>query len=252
MPKKDHKPIKPTTALVEGTEQESPLTLIKQAIENKVDVDTIEKLMTLQERWEKSRAKKAFNLAMAAFQGECPIIKKLTDGGGIRATGKPAYKYATLDAIIDQTRELIQKHEFSYMIKTETMAQGVKVTCIVTHSLGHSESTDVSVPLGTKTAIMSNSQHVAAALTFAKRYAFCNAFGIMTGDEDDDAKTVENGTKVETAIPATDSDINLILKLSNEINPNKNFKLPAELSKARANKIITALMELKQKNGGNN
>jgi ERF superfamily. len=34
---------------------------------------------------------------------------------------------------------------------------------------------------------MSDTQHVAAALTFAKRYAFTNAFGIMTGDDDNDA-----------------------------------------------------------------
>ena len=35
---------------------------------------------------------------------------------------------------------------------------------------------------------MSQTQVEAAALTFAKRYAFCNAFGILTGDEDTDAK----------------------------------------------------------------
>src|SRR5262249_52436437 len=37
-------------------------------------------------------------------------------------------------------------------------------------------------------AIMSQTQVVAAALTFAKRYAFCNAFGILTGNEDTDAQ----------------------------------------------------------------
>ena len=29
---------------------------------------------------------------------------------------------------------------------------------------------------------------MAAAQTFAKRYAFCNAFGILTGDDDNDAQ----------------------------------------------------------------
>jgi hypothetical protein len=54
---------------------------------------------------------------------------------------------------------------------------------------GHSESSDVEVPLGTKTEIVSASQVVASALTFAKRYAF-NAFGILTGDEDNDSQSV--------------------------------------------------------------
>jgi hypothetical protein len=43
------------------------------------------------------------------------------------------------------------------------------------------------VPLGNKTQIMSDTQVTAAALTFAKRYAFCNVFGILTGDEDNEA-----------------------------------------------------------------
>jgi hypothetical protein len=34
---------------------------------------------------------------------------------------------------------------------------------------------------------------VGSARTFAMRYAFCNAFGILTGDEDTDARKVENG-----------------------------------------------------------
>jgi hypothetical protein len=35
---------------------------------------------------------------------------------------------------------------------------------------------------------MNEPQRFASALTFAKRYAFCNAFGILTGDEDDNAE----------------------------------------------------------------
>ena len=67
------------------------------------------------------------------------------------------------------------------------MTDGVKVVCIVKHSAGHSESTSIQVPFGTKTNVMSAPQVVASSITFASRYAFKNAFGIMTGDEDNDA-----------------------------------------------------------------
>src|SRR3990167_3791525 len=40
---------------------------------------------------------------------------------------------------------------------------------------------------------MNAAQKVASALTYAKRYAFCNAFGILTGDADDDARLTGNG-----------------------------------------------------------
>ena len=42
---------------------------------------------------------------------------------------------------------------------------------------------------------MSDSQVVAAASTFSKRYAFCNAFGILTGDEDNDGQAIKTPAK---------------------------------------------------------
>lgn len=52
----------------------------------------------------------------------------------------------------------------------------------------------------------------------------------------------------ELITKATESDINLILKLSSELG--KKINLPKELSKVGANKIITALMKLKQEKNG--
>ena len=42
---------------------------------------------------------------------------------------------------------------------------------------------------------MTDSQKYAARNTFAKRYAFCNVFGITTGDEDIDASDKEEKNK---------------------------------------------------------
>jgi hypothetical protein len=49
---------------------------------------------------------------------------------------------------------------------------------------------------------MTAQQMVGSARTFAMRYAFCNAFGILTGDEDTDARKIENGD----AKPKVDTD----------------------------------------------
>lgn len=172
------------------SDETNPMALIAMATEKGVNVETLEKLMTLQERWEKNMAKKEFDRAMADFQGKCPVIVKEKDGGNT-SSGKVAYKYSPLDSIVRQTKELIKDCGFSYMVKSETKPEGVSVTCIVKHERGHSEESTVDVPLGTKTNIMSASQQVAAAITFAKRYAFCNAFGILTGDEDNDGKKMD-------------------------------------------------------------
>jgi hypothetical protein len=101
-----------------------------------------------------------------------------------------AYKYAPLESIVEQVKDILSTHGFSYSVDQPEARQGyIKVAFTVKHKSGHSEVTCVELPLGNKTRIMSQTQVEAAALTFAKRYAFCNAFGILTGDEDTDAKT---------------------------------------------------------------
>ncbi len=169
--------------------------LIAQAIEKKTPVETMEKLLAMRKELKAEWAKEQFDEAMAKFQGDCPVIEKTKDGATTKS-GKVAYKYAPLDVIVSQTKSLIQANGFSYMIQTETLPAGVKVTCIVKHKSGHSELSTVEVPMGTKTDIMNASQQVASALTFAKRYAFCNAFGILTGDEDDDSLSVPASQQV--------------------------------------------------------
>lgn len=165
----------------------TPEAMIVKALDKGITVDVIEKLVALKERIDATEAKRQFNDAMANFQGECPTIKKKKDGGKTNA-GVVAYKYAPLEVIVEQVKELIQKHGFSYSIKTEMTKERVKVTCVVKHTGGHSEESTMDVPMGTKTHVMSEPQVVAATTTFAKRYAFVNAFGIMTGDDDVDGK----------------------------------------------------------------
>ena len=158
--------------------------LISQAVANGASIDTLERLIALREKVLAEKAKEAFNAAMAAFQAECPVIKKTKEVK--TKAGVVAYRYAPIESAVIQVKELIQKHGFRYSTTMELHEGRVKAFCRVVHTLGYEEVSAMEVPLGTKTDIMSQSQVVAAASTFAKRYAFLNAFGIMTGDEDND------------------------------------------------------------------
>lgn len=178
---------KPGTEIVPVQQREvNPQSLIALAVTQGASVETIGKFMDLQDRYEAKIAKRAFDAAMADFQSECPVIKK--EKSGAIVSGKVAYKYAPIDAIVSQVSKLIAKHGLSYAIKTTVENNRLTAICIVKHKLGHSEESSFEVPGGEGTSLMSGPQKVAAALTFAKRYAFCNAFGIMTGDEDNDAQ----------------------------------------------------------------
>lgn len=158
--------------------------LMVQAIDKQVPVETMEKLMAMRRELKAEWAKEEYNKAMAAFQAECPVIEKKKQA---KDGTKVLYKYAPLDDMVAQTQKLIAKHGFSYTFRQQNDGSKVKVSCIVSHVSGHSEESVMETGLATKTGIMSGPQQIAATVTFNTRYAFKNAFGIMTGDEDVDA-----------------------------------------------------------------
>lgn len=208
---------KTSVQLVDNSSDINTELLIQQAIEKNVSVETMEKLLAMRMQLKQEWAKEQFIKAMAKFQGECPVIKK-TKIGAKTNQGEIAYHYAPIDAIIEQTKQLISGNGFSFKIDTEYPENGIKIFCIVTHIAGHSETTTVSFPHGKGTNIMSAPQIVASTMSFGKRYVFCNAFGIITGDDDNDCNNQErvDPAKFETETMAIIKTANKILKYSNE------------------------------------
>lgn len=158
--------------------------LISQAIQKGVDVGTMERLLAMRATIKAEVAREEFNKAMAAFQGaQSSIFKDKTVNDKY---GKKRYSYAPLDSIVRQVKDNLYENGLSYTTDAIVEDGWVTAVCKVTHTLGHSEVSNFKVPID-KDGYMSAPQKFAAALTFAKRYAFCNAFGILTGDEDTDA-----------------------------------------------------------------
>ena len=168
--------VTPTSTNIDG--------LVSMAVDKGLSVETIEKLLGVKERIDADLAKKAYVNAMTAFQRDCPVIKKNTVVKDRQ--GKERYRYAKLESIVTQVKKIIADAGLSYRfdeIKDEKYAAAV---CIVTHEFGHSVQTAFKIEIGSE-EFMTNTQKYGARMTFAKRYAFCNAFGILTGDDDNDA-----------------------------------------------------------------
>jgi hypothetical protein len=201
--------------------------LLGEAIRNKVDISTMERLLDMRRELKKEQAEEAYNKSMSEFQAECPIIKKdKTVMNKDKTTAR--YKFAPLDSIVKQTRELIKKHGFSYTFDTKKDALNIKAIVYVTHTMGHNKTSEFDVPIDPE-AYMNQQQRFASALTFAKRYAFCNAFGILTGDEDNDAKS---------------NDREEISEFEKVVNLIKGYKNKDSLLKMQAiNKVNTKLSE---------
>lgn len=172
-------------------------SLLKIAVDKSLPIEQMEKLLTMRRELKEEAAKDAFFEDLSRFQSVCPVIKKEKSVNYTsKKGGMVKYDYASLDNIVIQVRDILYQNGFSYTIKTKQDKEGVTAICCAHHKLGHTEETTFFIPIDYE-AYMNAAQKVASALTYAKRYAFCNAFGIMTGDEDDDGNETGNRTDRE-------------------------------------------------------
>lgn len=202
--------------------------LIEKAIEKNLDIDKMERILTMRRELKQEFAREEYFRALSCFQKDCPVIekrKKVFD-----KSGKERYKFAPLDDIVSQISATLEKHGFSYTIKTEQTKETVTAICFAHHRAGHAEQTQFTVPID-QDAYMSPAQKTASALTYAKRYAFCDAFGIMTGDEDTDDAPGEKapppaGKKpsdepLNDTIKAAGAKVNAWIKRGKELEPDQ-------------------------------
>jgi len=175
--------------------QTNPESLIKLGIEKGVDVDQLEKLMGLQERWNDRQAKKAFLLAMSEFQAQCPVLEKTKQV----AFNQVKYSYAPLGHIIKEIKDLLARHGLSYRWEIEDK-QLITVICFIYHIDGHVVTTSMSADKdssGKKNEI----QQRGSTITYLQRYTLIGALGLATADEDNDTTDQKQPeyTDLETA-----------------------------------------------------
>jgi hypothetical protein len=175
----------------------NPETLILTALEKGVPVETMERLLAMRDKLVAEQARNAFFRDLAEFQMQCPIIVK--DKDVLNKDGRSVrYRYAPLDSIVRQIRGTLAEFGFSYQFTTATDEKSINVTCHARHRDGHTETTTFVSQID-PAAFMNIAQKFGSALTFGKRYAFLAAFGIMTGDEDDDSQSTSETQGQKTA-----------------------------------------------------
>ena len=185
-PKGNGKPVEDTAIVPRGDVD----MLMVEAVRSG-NIEVMERVMAIRRELKAEAAKEAFFDAFAEFQAECPIIKKtkwVKSSGGANL-----YAYAPLEQIIKQAGPFISKHGFSYTIKPSIEAGNdahplgrIVANCRVQHSAGHAEESTFMIDVREATNFTNSAQQAGVALTYAKRYALCAAFGIVTAEEDTD------------------------------------------------------------------
>ena len=164
----------------------TPMGMIELAVTKGASVDQLTKLMDLQDRWQATEARKAFVAALNQFKADPPVLVK--SKAVSFGAGKTSYKHATLDQVSSVIGAALSKVGIAHRWETEQLEGGmIRVTCVLTHELGHSErvplmaSPDTS---GSKNAI----QAVGSTVTYLQRYTLLAATGMAVQDQDDDGR----------------------------------------------------------------
>lgn len=169
----------------------TPLDLLQRAVQNNAQVDVLEKLMGLQERWEANAARRGFDAAISKAKAEIPVINKGNLVDFTSRNGRTNYRYEDLATIARVVDPILSKFGLSYRFRTQSDSKAVTITCILSHSAGHSEENTLYAPhdlTGNKNPI----QAVGSTVTYLQRYTLKAALGLAAAADDDARGGVDN------------------------------------------------------------
>lgn len=163
----------------------TPAELLRHALDSGADLDRLEKLMDLQQKYEANEARKAFADDMARFKMKPLTIVKDKSVSFKTDKGRTEYDHATIGNVVEVIVPQLAEFGFSHRWDLEQRDGQVIVTCVITHRLGHSQSTTLMAApdsSGGKNGI----QSVISAKTYLQRHTLLAATGAATRDQMDD------------------------------------------------------------------
>lgn len=192
----------------------TPMDMLDRAVAQGANVETLEKLMALQERWQAAQAKQAFDEAMAAAKAQIPVIFKNRTVDFTSPKGRTNYRHEDLAGIARTVDPILTAHGLSYRFRTSSLPnEPVTVTCIVSHRLGHSEENTLSAgrdDTGNKNSI----QQIGSTITYLQRYTLKAALGLSASTDDDG-----NASRVVEATITKEQDDQIKAMIAARSNP---------------------------------
>jgi hypothetical protein len=213
----------------------TPALLLQMAVQQGADLEKLEKLMALQERWEKNEARKAFDTAFAAFKAEAVRIVK---NRAVTAGPLSGKKYAELFSVVNAVTPALSLHGLSSSWAiTRDEPDWLEVTCTIKHSAGHSESVSMGGPPdvgGAKNPIQAR----ASTVSYLQRYTLKAITGLSEQDDDDDGgqgqQEGEEHPKLQAGRDAAMSGMKSLTDWWGKLSAQDRKALNAEFPRLRA------------------
>ena len=184
MPLATRKPRTPRTPKVDLS---TPMGMVALAVQQGAGIEQLNRLMDLQDRWEKKESEKAFVAALSNFKSEAIEIIKTKQV----KYGQTSYKHAELAGIVEAATPALSRYGLSLRWTTDQQGSVIRVTAILQHVQGHAETVSLESPAdssGQKNAL----QAVASAITYLQRYTAMAILGLAAKDQDDDGRGFDN------------------------------------------------------------
>lgn len=169
--------------------QPTPSSFMTLASQPGANIEALERMWSLQVKYEERQAEKAFVAEMAEFKRNPPTILKDKHV----KFGNTEYNHATHFGVTSAIIAGLAKHGISHRWDVDQRDSKIAVTCVLTHRDGHSQSTRLeSAPdqSGGKNSI----QAIVSAKSYLERHTLLAATGMSTADMvDDDGRGAGGG-----------------------------------------------------------
>jgi hypothetical protein len=146
-----------------------------------------------------SETTKALFAALAAAQGEMPVVSKdSTAKVPMKSGGQYSYTYATLATVLEAIRPVLTKHGLVVTHGVTADGSKVKVETRVAHG-GSGEWIETEIGAS---AASDTPQAIGSVVTYCRRYGVCALLSLATEDDDGEAGEGRAGTAASRSAPA--------------------------------------------------
>lgn len=157
-------------------------TILEAVIKAGVTPENLAVVRTMMEM----EAKRAFAEAFTRLQAALPKVQATV--AVPNSNGTVRYRFAPFEAIMDQVRGPLAENGFTVSFSQRFEGDRMVETCTLMHAGGHSRSTDFAGRVGKGPPGCTETQADGAAGSYFKRFALCDALGIVISHLDNDAR----------------------------------------------------------------
>lgn len=172
------------------------------------DLDRLEKLLALKQKWDEAQALRDYARAMVNFKKDRPEIFKNKHV----SYGQTNYDHATHDEVTDKLSDALAKYGFTHAWRMVQAENKITVACTLTHLSGHTgsaELTAINDGSGGKNSI----QAIASANSYLQRYTLLAVTGTSTKDMPND-----DGRPIIEKEPAPELHADVWVSLSDAVH----------------------------------